>query len=462
MSKLAPTSIKYVIKASIKANGVVEKPDIIGAVFGQTEGLLGSELDLRELQRTGRIGRIDVKIKSSKGKSDGEIIIPSSLDASETSLIAATLETIERVGPCTARIKLIGVEDTRSDKRKFVVDKAKEILKNLSDRGVPDSSEISEQIKEAVRTEEVREVFGLPAGPNVMDSEDIIIVEGRADVINLLRFGVRNTIAIEGTSASRGIIDIAKRKTATLFVDGDRGGQLIAKELMQASELDYIAVAPEGKEVEELTQKEAYKALRDKVPADQFFAKSPRETAKAEPAKAVEARPEEATEKPDERPRYSRPSGYSRSPDRGRPRDFGRRDRRDDRSGGFRRDSGRPGMGRRDDRRGGFGRRDDRPSGPRYSLDDKERELFKKTLNELVGTRAACIFNDKDELLGKVPVSELENTLRTIEGPNAVVFDGIVSLRLGEVARRKGIKFLIGMEKEKFMTPVAVLCREDL
>jgi DNA primase len=276
MSKLAPTSIKYVVRASIKAKGVVEKPDIIGAVFGQTEGLLGSELDLRELQRTGRIGRIDVKIKSLKGKSDGEIIIPSSLDAAETSLIAATLETIERVGPCTATIKLIGVEDTRSDKRKYVVDKAKEILKDLAERGAPDSTEISEQIKEAVRTDEVTEIYGLTAGPGLMESEDVVIVEGRADVINLLKYGIRNTIAIEGTSVCREIVDLAKKKNCTLFVDGDRGGQLIAKEIMQKTELDFIAVAPEGKEVEELTQKEAYKALRDKVPAEQFFSKKPK------------------------------------------------------------------------------------------------------------------------------------------------------------------------------------------
>ncbi|MCK4714042.1 MAG: DNA primase, partial [Candidatus Aenigmarchaeota archaeon] len=276
MSKLAPTSTKYVVRATIKAKGVVEKPDIIGAVFGQTEGLLGSELDLRELQRTGRIGRIDVKIKSIKGKSEGEIIIPSSLDAAETSLIAATLETIERVGPCTATIKLKEVEDTRSDKRKYVVDKAKEILKELSDRGVPDSSEISEQIKEAVRTEEVTEVFGLTAGPGVMESEDIVIVEGRADVINLLKFGVRNTVAIEGTSIAREVIELCKRKNTTLFVDGDRGGQLIAKEIMQKTDIDYIASAPEGKEVEELTQKEAYKSLREKVPAKVFISEGPR------------------------------------------------------------------------------------------------------------------------------------------------------------------------------------------
>jgi DNA primase len=449
MSKLAPTSTKYVIKASIRARGIVEKPDIIGAVFGQTEGLLGSELDLRELQRTGRIGRIDVRIKSSKGKSEGEIIIPSSLDAAETSLIAATLETIERVGPCTATIKLMEVEDTRSDKRKYVVDKAKEILKNLSDRGIPDSSEISEQIKEAVRTEEVTELFGLTAGPGVMESEDVVIVEGRADVINLLKFGIRNTVAIEGTSVSRGVIELAKKKTATLFVDGDRGGQLIVKEVMQIADLDYIAVAPEGKEVEELTQKEAYKALREKVPADQFLS----EKTGAAPKEPPEKEPEKASGMKEERG----PSGASVSRT---PRTMtGRRD-------SFR-GPRREGFARRDDRgrgprREGFARRDDRGPGPRYRLNDKEKELFKKTIDELVGTRAACIFNDKDELLGKVPVSELEGTLRTVEEPHAVIFDGKVSFRLNELAKRKGVRFLIGMEKEGFQSPIMILSRKDL
>jgi len=444
MSKLAPTSTKYVIRASLKADGVVEKPDIIGAVFGQTEGLLGSELDLRELQRTGRIGRIDVKIKSIKGKSSGEIIIPSSLDAAETSLIAATLETIERVGPCTAEIKLEEVEDTRSDKRKFVVDKAKEILKNLSDRGVPDSSEISDEIKEAVRTGEVMEVFGLAAGPSVLESEDIIIVEGRADVINLLKFGIRNTIAIEGTSASKEVMELAKRKTSTLFVDGDRGGQLIIKELLQKTDIDYVAIAPDGKEVEELTQKESYKALREKTPPELFLTEGPRrssarktttpsaKTAKASTTRTVRSSPptRPSTRYPDKRTS----SRDSRPPARG---------------------------GRSMDRRRSSPR--DRPVRPvRIRVGEKEKELFRKTIEELVGTRAACIFNDKNELLGRVPVPELENTLKTMEDPHAVIFDGKVNYRLNEICKRKGVRFLIGMEKEDFHSPIAVLSREDL
>ena len=163
MSKLAPTSIKYVIKAKIKAKGVVEKPDVIGAIFGQTEGLLGTDLNLRELQRTGRIGRIDVNIKSQKGNSEGEIIIPSALDSAETALIAATLETIERIGPCEAKIKLEGVEDTRKEKRDFIMDRSKEILQKLMKTTVQ-SDEISEQIQEDVRKGEVTKYFGMPAG----------------------------------------------------------------------------------------------------------------------------------------------------------------------------------------------------------------------------------------------------------------------------------------------------------
>lgn len=421
---------------------MVEKPDIIGAVFGQTEGLLGSELDLRELQRTGRIGRIEVNIKSSGGSSEGEIIIPSSLDSAETALIAATLETIERVGPCTAEIKLLSVEDTRSEKRKYVVEKAKNILKELTESGVPDTTEISEEIKEAVRTEEISSYKGLPCGPNMVDSDDIVIVEGRADIINLLRYGVRNTVAIEGTSVPPVIKDLCKEKSVTLFVDGDRGGQLITKEVMQVADVDFVAMAPEGKEVEELTKKETYKSLREKIPASQF-----KVGMKKLPEKPDIKKEEIRVEEPKTEPR----------------KDFRRDYRKDDRR--------RPGTGYRTQGRGPgrdtgrapmrTDRRTERPVS-KPLLKPEERDIFKKTLDELVGTRAACIFNDNCDMLGKVPVSELESTLKTIDKPYAVVFDGKVDSKLGDVAKFRGVRFLIGMEKDRFPTPVAVLEKKDL
>jgi DNA primase len=276
MAKLAQAAVKYTIYATFEADGYVEKPDVIGAIFGQTEGLLGPDLDLRELQRTGRIGRIEVKIENKDGKSRGVITIPTSLDSCETALIAAACETIERIGPCHARIRVEKIEDVRAEKRRYIVERAKELLRMIYDYA-PEIEEISEELKEAVRTSEITEYKGLPAGPNIESADSIIIVEGRADVINLLRHGIKNVIAIEGTSIPEAIIELSKRKETTVFLDGDRGGDLILKELLEVADIDYIARAPKGKEVEELTKKEIYKCLRARVPVDQYKHEKERE-----------------------------------------------------------------------------------------------------------------------------------------------------------------------------------------
>lgn len=418
MSKLAPTSIKYMVKAEIDAQGVIEKPDVIGAIFGQTEGLLGPDLDLRELQRTGRIGRIEVNINSERGKSRGEVIIPSSLDSAETALIAATLETIERVGPCIAKITLKSVEDTRELKRKFVVEKAKLILKELLEKGIPDTTRIAEEIKQEIKTYEITTYQGLPCGPGILESEEIIVVEGRADVINLVKYGIKNVIAIEGSSIPPQLINLAKEKTLTAFFDGDRGGTLNLKSLMETVDVDFVATAPEGKEVEELSKKEVFKALRDKVSASQF---------------KLDGRSERQNNS------------------------FEKRDRPQDRIA--ERQSERPTELPRE--------RNFKPQPPlqprRAVIDEEQKKVFKKNLEELIGTRAACIFDSSFNLLGKVPIKELQNTLKTLDNPYAVIFDGRIDYRLDMIARKKGVKFLVGMEKENIKSSsVNLLSKEDI
>ncbi|HNB04068.1 MAG TPA: DNA primase DnaG, partial [Methanoregulaceae archaeon] len=182
---------KYLIHLHLEAEGVVEKPDVVGAIFGQTEGLLGEDLDLRDLQRTGRVGRIDVQISSKKGETKGEIYIASSLDRAETAILAASLETIDRVGPCVARVNVVTVEDIRVSKRKKIVERAKELLIDSFEEGSIDSTEIIDSVRESLRIEKIGNIGGdqVPAGPNVLESDAIIVVEGRADVINLLRYG---------------------------------------------------------------------------------------------------------------------------------------------------------------------------------------------------------------------------------------------------------------------------------
>ncbi|MFH0837279.1 MAG: DNA primase DnaG [Candidatus Aenigmatarchaeota archaeon] len=271
MGKLAQNFAKYMIFAHLDATGIVEKPDVIGAVFGQTEGLIGQDLDLRELQRTGRIGRIEVHIRNIKGASTAEITIPSSLDISETSLIAASVETIEKVGPCDAKITITKIDDVRSHKRKFVVDRARDLMKLLIDEGGPDSGKLSDMVRESVRTYEVANYKGLSCGPGIAESDEIFIVEGRADVINLLKNGIRNCIAIEGSKVPEGIVELTKQKMTTALLDGDRGGDLILRKLFEVgAELDFVARADEGFEVEDLSKKELFKAIRSKTSIDQI------------------------------------------------------------------------------------------------------------------------------------------------------------------------------------------------
>lgn len=271
MAKISPVSIKYMIHASFRVEGALEKPDVIGAIFGQTEGLLGSDLEMRELQKEGKIGRIEVELERKDKITTGIIKIPTALDQSETTLIAAAVETIEKIGPCDAQIEVEKIEDVRGSKRDYIIERAKKLMSEL--KGATDSREISKEIKESARTAGVKE-YGeekLPHGD--ISGSEIIVVEGRADVLNLMRAGVSNVIAMNGTKLPESIKTLSAEKEITLFVDGDRGGKLIVQNVTDNARIKYIAVAPDGKEVEELTGKEILICLRKKIPAREFLSR---------------------------------------------------------------------------------------------------------------------------------------------------------------------------------------------
>lgn len=271
MGKLSPISIKYLIKVNFEAEGTVEKPDVVGAIFGQTEGLLGDELELRELQKKGKIGRIEVEIEQINEKTKGIIEIPSALDKTETTLIAAAIETIDRIGPTLAKFNIIEIRDVREEKRKYIIERAKELLKKISEQ-IPETKEIEEAVKLKFKVSDIKEIGKekLPAGN--IEANEIIVVEGRADVVNLIKYGVDNVIAMNGIKVTPTLKKIIKDKEVTLFIDGDRGGLLLAKNFIKSkAKVDFIARAPDGKEVEELSGKEIYAALRKRKPVSEFF-----------------------------------------------------------------------------------------------------------------------------------------------------------------------------------------------
>jgi len=295
MAKISPTSIKYSIIADFVADGLFQKPDVIGALFGQTEGLLGSDMELRELQKEGKIGRIEVDLTTEGGKTTGEIVIPSALDKTETTIIAASLETIDKIGPTDAKITVRDVSDVRGSKRDYIMERAKTLLAGIKNQGM-DSTEMGTELRESARTAKVVS-YGpesLAAGPSIDDEKELIVCEGRADVVNLLKYGINNVVGMQGTRFPKTIATLGETKELTLFVDGDRGGNLIAQNVCDNAKVVYIAQAPDGKEVEELTQKELLQALRKKVPTRVFFGKSSDNSRKSFERKLVR---EESVEK---------------------------------------------------------------------------------------------------------------------------------------------------------------------
>ncbi len=413
---------KYVIYADITAEGIVERPDVVGAIFGQTEGLLGSDLDLRDLQKTGRLGRIDVQITSSGGKSSGTISIPSSFDKVETAILAAALETIDRVGPCIARIAINRIEDVRASKRKYVIERAKRILVEMFDENILETEEITEEIKQSVRVEEIIHLGkdNLPAGPNVLDSDAILVVEGRADVLNLLKYGIKNAVAVGGTNVPPTIADLCAKKVVTAFTDGDRGGELIVKELLQVADIDYVARAPDGKSVEDMTQKEIVRALRQKIPVEQVLDQY---KIKNQPRK----RREITTKRKSlirERPicvRNAAERAEAIPPRRIVPREVV------------------PKSAPVVEEIVVVAPQEPAPK------PEPEREWFRQHMDELDGTLCARLMDKNHNILREVAVRDLARELKDSNGDvNGVIFDGVVTQRVLDIAADKGLEYLIG------------------
>ncbi len=378
---------KYLIVANIEVQGLVDKPDIIGAIFSQTEGLLGQDLDLRDLQLNGRIGRIEVEVEHKGDKTIGKIYIPSNLDRYETALIAAMIETVDKVGPYNAKVSILEIKDLREEKRRKIIERARELISRIEREVLPDAKELISKLIETTREAELIRYGpeGLPAGPDVDKADTVIIVEGRADVLNLLKYGYRNVISVEGASGGipKTIVELSKKKTTIAFVDGDRGGEMLLRELLKVADIDYIAKAPPGKEVEQLTAKEIAKALKNKIPVEEYLA-SLKE--KREEVKPIEAKPLQISEA-----QPSQPQIEIQIPT------------------------------------------------PQVKLPDNVIEELKK----LSGTLEAVIYDNSWNIVKKVPVRNLVETLQQLDSAYAVIFDGVITQRLVEVASSKGVKLII-------------------
>jgi DNA primase len=459
MAKTYLEIVKYLVESKFTIDGMVDKPDIIGAVFGQTEGLLGNELDLRELQKNGKIGRIEIELTASGNKTFGRLFLPASLDRIETCILAAAVEAVDRVGPYEAAFAVEKIEDTRSEKRRKILLRAKELVKIMLNNELPDSKEIAEMVQSDVRAAEVTSYGAekLAAGPDIAKSEDIIIVEGRADVLTLLRNDITNGIAVGGATNNipRSLIQLMQQKEVTVFLDGDRGGDLILRSLMNVGDIDFVARAPDGKEVEDLTRKEIIKAMRSRTPLDM-------DPAAIKMQKTLNQRQQNQAPMPQNMPRPPQQGGGtpmpSMPPRPPQPQQQAPRSMMAPAPAPVREPAI---LEMKDDSDDSPIPRIESQSIPRPMMASGEAQakpalesmLLSQLgggLDQLTGSLRSRLYDPAGNVIKEIPIRELLVEVQNTPGVYAIVLDGVITQRLVELCVQRGIKAIYGNKANPF------------
>lgn len=404
--------VKYHVKLKFEVDGLVEKADIIGAIFGQTEGLLGPEMNLNELQKVSKVGRIEVNVDTRSNMAKGDALIPMSTDISTAALIAAAIESIDKVGPFQAKFALVGIDDIRAIKKKVIVDRAKKIVQDWATKTISEGEEMLKDVYDASKPGKLT-TFGkaqLACGSGVFDSDWIILVEGRADVINLLRAGFDNAIAIEGAKIDESITKLAEGKRVVAFLDGDRAGDLILKELQGIVKMDRVVRAPPGREVEDCTPLELAEILREVAP--------------------VSIPDIVTTDQPQQQER----------------RHTHRKEKQDYPVSTERELSQHPQM-----------------IPATHEVDNQDNQeivsIVRDVYPQINETLEAVVLDGSLKILLKVPVSDLLKRLDGTEGAKVLVLDGIVTQRLVEAANRAGIEYIVGHRTADFKKPMDIKIR---
>ncbi len=421
--------VKYHVKLKFDVDGLVEKADIIGAIFGQTEGLLGPEMNLNELQKVSKVGRIEVNVDSKSNSAKGDALIPMSTDISTAALIAAAIESIDKVGPFQAKFSLIGIDDIRAIKKKIIVDRAKKIVQEWATKTISEGEEMLKDVYDASKPGRLT-TFGkaqLACGVGVFDSDWIILVEGRADVINLLRAGYENSIAIEGAKIDETILKLTHGKRVVAFIDGDRAGDLILKELQGLVKIDRVYRAPTGREVEECTPLEISEILKD---VEQYIKNIFSNT------------PNSSNSENQFQSRNNMQSTINQN--QINMIDMNTKPSNNQQNKASVEDNNNKITYANIDK-----------NTAHIKEDDAIISTIKQIFPEINETLEAVIFDNSMKAMLKVPVSDIVKRISNSQGGKLLVLDGIITQRLIEAANKAGIQYIIGHRTSNIKKPIS-------
>jgi DNA primase len=390
-------------------------------------------MNLNELQKVSKVGRIEVNVDSKSNSAKGDALIPMSTDISTAALIAAAIESIDKVGPFQAKFSLIGIDDIRAIKKKIIVDRAKKIVQEWATKTISEGEEMLKDVYDASKPGRLT-TFGkaqLACGVGVYDSDWIILVEGRADVINLLRAGYDNAIAIEGAKIDETILKLTHGKRIIAFIDGDRAGDLILKELQGLVNIEKVYRAPAGREVEECTPLEISEILKD---VHEYM-------------KNIHI-----------------PKSHYENHFNGR---------NNLQNSGNQSQINMGSIDKENNTRQQFGDSNDLnnidkpfPSAIN-NLDEGEKIIstIKQIFPQINETLEAIIFDNSLKSMTKIPVSEVVKKISDSQGGKLLVLDGIITQRLVEAANKVGIQYIIGHRiniLKKFISNIQIQTFADI
>jgi DNA primase len=236
--------------------GIVNRNDILGTLYKKTN-TLGSEYGLSSLNQRKKLGLISINLfnDTKSNETTGQIKVPMKADEKTACLICAIIQTIDKVGSYKAIFRFRDFQQESTNLVVKIVKRAKNIYQTKLLKYKQGISEIIQSLFSNLMKIQIKEIHpGIWIGPKYIESQEIYLLEGRADIVNLSKSGIYNTISVNGLDTPKQIQNYILNKTLTCMFDKDRGGETILYNLSSKYKIDFYIDLPDNSKVQELAK----------------------------------------------------------------------------------------------------------------------------------------------------------------------------------------------------------------